>query len=93
MYVSYNTARRDLPDIYAQAQRHTVPKDECILIISGNSQARLCYNIYVKLCKGLLCRKSKALLMAAMTIVKCFIRHSPTQYHIRFCYYLVSLVL
>ena len=28
--ISYNTAVRDLPDIYAQAQGHIAPKCECI---------------------------------------------------------------
>ena len=32
MYISYNTARKDLPDIYARCLRHTAPEDECIYI-------------------------------------------------------------
>ena len=73
--ISYNIAARGLPDIYARCPRASA-------YISGKSRARLCYNIYISL--YLLCEKSKAPLVTVITVQTCFIRHSPSQYRVRF---------
>ena len=39
--ISYNTAARDLPDIYARARGRTAPEGECVYIRQIPSQAVL----------------------------------------------------
>ena len=69
---------RDLPDMYAQAQGCIVPKGECIYIRQIPRQA--VFNVYITLYFAEL----KAPLVAVMTVVKCFIRRSPTKYYVRY---------
>ena len=52
MCISYNTAARGLPDIYARYPRVSV-------YISGKSRARLCYNICDQACKNQPCSHIK----------------------------------
>ena len=51
MYIYYNIAARGLTDIYARLPRVSAPEGEYIYISQISS--KLCYNIYISLCKGL----------------------------------------